>query len=73
MTSAADVRAAREAADLIGEHLRAAIRSAVADGVPVADIAEAANLSRARIYQIMPGRPDERNVPPCATTRTGAA
>jgi AcrR family transcriptional regulator len=60
MTSAADVRAAREAADLIGEHLRATIRGAVADGVPVAEIAEAAKLSKARIYQI---RDENRRTP----------
>jgi uncharacterized NAD(P)/FAD-binding protein YdhS len=53
MTTAADVRAAREAATLITDHLRDTIRTAANSGVPVADIADAARLTRQRIYQIL--------------------
>lgn len=52
MTTTRDVFRARLRVGTAQEALRMAILGALVDGVPVADIAEAANLSRARIYQI---------------------
>jgi hypothetical protein len=57
MTTAADVRAARDAADLITDHLRVTITAAYADGVPVTVIAAAAGLTRQRVYQILGPQP----------------
>lgn len=52
MTTARDVFRARLRAGTAQEALRMAILNALVNGVPIKDIAEAANLSRARIYQI---------------------
>lgn len=47
---------ARERVDLMEGLLRSAILRALHDGQRVADIAEAAGISRARVYQIRDGR-----------------
>ncbi len=53
------VRALQEAEAAVARATQArdeAVRKAIADGVPVATLAEQAGLSKARVYQIRDGR-----------------
>jgi hypothetical protein len=54
--STEDVTAARQAAADEDTAWRYMIRAALADGVPVVEVAELTGISRARVYQIRDGR-----------------
>lgn len=51
-----ELAALRQATEAAEEAWKASIRAAVADGQRVVDIAEAAGISRERVYQIRDGR-----------------